>query len=126
MALERNTMLCLAVLAIGGAALGAVLFTTFYEKEVTVEYYVEEEPMWLGQHVATYYLDMTGVPDGAKIWFKEVSDDWHYFTWNSENSTDLEACLQSREPYRNDSFSMEFKGESDGYKFVFKCTYRPH
>lgn len=124
MALERNTMLCLAVLAIGGAALGVVLYDAFYEKEVTIEYYVVEGSMQFGQYVGLYYLDMTDVPDGTKIWSKEVSEDWHYFTWDS--SWDNEAETYSREPVRANAFKMEFKGELDGYKFTFKCTYRPH
>jgi hypothetical protein len=124
MALERNTMLCLALVAIGGAAVGIILYDTFIKNTITIEYGISEPSMQGDQYVAWYYFDMTNAPDGTKICYKGASENlWSTSTYYDHNEPLLR--IKSMEPNLSDVLSLEFYGEADGYRFKFVCEYRP-
>lgn len=124
MALDRNTMLCLALVAIGGIAVGVILFDSFYKEEVTIKYSVMESTPQSGEFVAVYFFDMSDAPDGTVIYYKGASDNWwSKSTYHSYNDALLK--IRNMEPIRSDALSMDFYGEADGYKFKFVCMSSP-
>ena len=120
---QRKTLLCLALVAIGGVAVGALVLDALPE-EVTIEYNVAEASMQSGEYVMWYFFDMSNAPDGTTIYYKGASDpDWSSQTYRDYNEPLLR--IKNMEPSRADALSMDFYGKADGYSFKFVCTSSP-
>lgn len=122
MDLDRNTMICLALVAVGGVAVGALVLDALPE-DVTIEYSIMCGTQG-DEYVAWYFFDMSDAPDGTTIYYKGASDpNWSSQTYHEYNEPLLR--IKNIEPSKADALSMDFYGKADGYSFKFVCTSSP-
>ena len=112
---QKKTLLCLALVAIGGVAVGALVLDALPE-EVTIEYSVLYGPQG-DEYVAWYTFWVEDAPRGTEIWYKCTADtSWHRSICPTINDKITVKNTGSNEA---EALSLEFYGKLDGYKFTF-------